>query len=255
MATEYLYCVIDTDQPVHFESGKVGSQPGELSVLGDGGLGVVVGPCDPQECGLSRQNLIGHQKVMEEAMARFTVLPIRYGTMAEAETLPASLDLIRDRLLERRRGELEALMSELAGLQELSVKVLFKDLDRTLKELGQTDPEIKRLAARIAGKSEIATRPERIRLGGLVQERLGELRSGLGDELAQDLQMLAVRAVRHDTVGDRMVLNGAFLVRQTDRDAFDELLDERRLAHPELVFRYFGPLAPSSFVNLVISWD
>ncbi|MBI6545900.1 MAG: GvpL/GvpF family gas vesicle protein [Cyanobacteria bacterium NC_groundwater_1444_Ag_S-0.65um_54_12] len=255
LEARYLYCIIDAAEVVTFSTASVGRSGESVQLFPGTGMGVVMSRCLPPECTVNRDNMLNHQRVMEEAMTRFTVLPIRYGTIAEAASQQEVESLVQRQLLEGRRHELERLLVDLRGKREMSVKVFWKDLDGVLKEIGQTDPEISHLAKRLAGKSEIATRNERIRLGTLVQEKLRLRREQLSQELFGALVNTGSKSYSHALLGDRMVLNGAFLVPASEQPVFTDQLEQLSVAHPELVFRCFGPMPPCSFVNLVISWN
>lgn len=254
MTSQYLYCVVNTDESVQFETGSVGPEGQPVKVLPGEGMGVVVSTCAPAECQMNRHNLLAHQKVMEEAMSRFTVLPICYGTVAEASTLQQAETLVRKRVLVERQKELQGLLSDLGGRQEMSVKVLWRDLDGVFKQIGGSDPEVRRLRERIGARSGAASRPDRIRLGGLVKESFERNRDRLAGQLVRSLSPPSVRHNLHTPLGDRMVLNGAFLVERAERARFDSAVEALVACHPELAFRYVGPMPASSFVSLTISW-
>jgi hypothetical protein len=57
------------------------------------------------------------------------------------------------------------------------------------------------------------------------------------------------------TIGDRMVLNGAFLVDAEKESKFDEAVQslDQDLSD-RLMFKYVGPVPPYNFVNIVVNW-
>ena len=255
MEARYLYCIFDGNAPVSIIAGAVGNAEEPVYLLEEGGLGLVLSKCDPDRCPVNRVNLLGHQTIMEQAMASSTVLPIRFGTLAKADDSPAVEELIRSRLLRARSEELHDLLNEMRGKQEMSLKVLWRDVNAAVKAIAESDPDIRRLRSKITGKSEAATRPDRIRLGTIVEERLHQARDRHAQRLLAVLNPLVARTTIHQDLGDRMLLNAAFLMETARREAFEEILESLIKESPDFAFKYVGPMPPCSFVDLVISWD
>ena len=59
---------------------------------------------------------------------------------------------------------------------------------------------------------------------------------------------MAARANR--PIGDRMILNAAFLVNRQDEHAFDERVKRLGTRYDKLTFKYTGPWPPYNFVNI-----
>ncbi len=241
----YLYCVIDTERLVRFQTPPVGDPVGPIDTLPFGGMAVVMSPCRTESCSLNRANALNHQKVMEEALGQgLTVLPIRYGTIAE-QTLDVE-GMVRNRLLVRRRAELRAMFERLAGKQEMSLKVVVKDLDAAIRALSGD------VVGQRAGNLSYS---DRIRLGIKIQEELHRRRSALALRILEPLLPFAAEQLQHPPLGDRMVLNAALLIDENRLDDWRSALEHVAADHPDLAFGAMGPMPPSSFVNLTITWE
>src|SRR5579863_6729186 len=66
------------------------------------GTAALVSELPPGEIRLGRAEMVTHTRVLEDALARGTVLPMRFGTTVERDSE------VRDRLLIARNGELRA---------------------------------------------------------------------------------------------------------------------------------------------------
>ncbi|WP_171164262.1 GvpL/GvpF family gas vesicle protein [Usitatibacter palustris] len=81
----------------------------------------------------------------------------------------------------------------------------------------------------------------------------GDLESRAGRHLDEGLQRLrevSVASRLTPPVGDRMILNAAFLVPRNGESKFVDRTKEIARKFPHLVFRYTGPWPPYNFVNV-----
>ena len=70
------------------------------------------------------------------------------------------------------------------------------------------------------------------------------------DEVLQRLRDVCVASRCSPTIGDRMILNAAFLVERRREAAFDQRVQAIAAEHDELTFRYTGPWPPYNFVAI-----
>jgi hypothetical protein len=64
------------------------------------------------------------------------------------------------------------------------------------------------------------------------------------------LRDVAVAARVNKPIGDKMILNGAFLVSRDKERAFDSRVKRVAAQHERLTFKYTGPWPPYNFVNI-----
>ena len=69
-------------------------------------------------------------------------------------------------------------------------------------------------------------------------------------EIFDRLRDVSVAARANKPIGDRMILNAAFLVTRATEDDFDRRVKELGAAHDRLTFKYTGPWPPYNFVNI-----
>lgn len=197
---------------------------------------------------LNRENLMAHQKAIEGVMKDHTVLPVRFCTVAE------SVEDIR-RVLKKRYSEFKDLLREMDNMVELGVKVLWKDLNGVFHEIGETDPEIRRLKEKIASAPVDKGYADRISLGRMVQAALEAKKKQEAEKILGTLRHISRKTSTNKLHGDSMILNAAFLVGRGRVKEFDESMETLDAMNRErLVFKYVGPLPPFNFVNLVVEW-
>lgn len=243
----YIYCVTRPKSIDDF--GIAGMDDHPIQLLRDGDLAAVVSASAVQRYRLSRHHTLAHELVIERAMELGTVLPVKFGTVAENE------GVIRQKLLCQRSDDLRQLLQEMDGKVELGVKVLW-NRERIFADIVENTPAIRRIRDRLADLPAEKTHYERIQLGQMVEDALALRRTADADLVMDRLTPLSVDSRRNDIYGETMVLNAAFLVEkawEADFDVAVERLDAEMAGLFDL--KYVGPLPPFNFVNLVISWN
>jgi len=242
----YLYCIVRPGTTDDLDLRGIDDRP--ISVVADDGLGVLVSPSAVKRYRLSRQYTLGHELVIERAMTRGTVLPIKFGTVAESEAA------IRERVLQACSTDLHRLMAEMDGKVELGLKAIWNQA-RIYADIVARDANIRGLRDQLAGRPPHEAHYERMRLGKMVEEVLTDRRLAEADAIMARLEPFTTDTRRNDIYGEMMILNAAFLVekaREAEFDAEIQALDAEM--NNLMTFKYVGPLPPFNFVDLVISW-
>lgn len=204
---------------------------------------------------ISRENTIAHQKVIEKVMEKYTVLPVRFSTIAESDK-NESIENIKKKLLKARYKEFKNLLKEMDGKAEIGVKALYSDMKNVFQEISEENKEIKRLKKEISLRPPEKTRHEIIKIGEMVQSSLKLKKERLKKEIIKSLKPLSVDFRSNNTYGDRMILNTAFLVEISNQEAFDQEMDSlEKKYNQKIKFKYVGPVPPYNFVDLVVTWD
>jgi hypothetical protein len=242
-SAKYVYGVVRTSGAKPKEKGIAGRP---LTVIGADAIGALVSdvPEGPLEAG--RDELLAHSRVLEKALERGTVLPMRFGVVMPDESA------VRDQLLEAHRGELEGQLDEMDDKLEFNVKGLY-DEELILREVLAENPEAAQLRELTRGHSADATHFGRIRLGELIANDLMAKREADEQWMLEGLTPLASAVQPGKLVHEHMVVNASFLVERERKEEFDRALE--RLAaeqHPRIGFKLTGPLPPHSFVELTV---
>jgi len=245
---KYLYCVINESQERNFGPIGIGDREDEVHTLCFRDLACVISSTPMTRYVISRENLITHEKIIEEVMKDHTVLPVRFCTIA------TSTEEVRS-LLMKRYQELKNLLRSMDNKVELGLKVLWQDTESVFKEIGSTHEEIKRLKEKLTRHPTSSSLEEKVDLGKKAKEALEEKREAEAEEILDELRPKCVDLRKNKTVGDNMVLNGAFLVDKAHEREFDDLIEDLSQKYRDrLKFRYVGPVAPFNFAELVIKW-
>jgi hypothetical protein len=237
----YVYGVFSADKPTPTGAG-IGGAP--LQQVVSDGLAALVSYLDDDELVLGREEMTTHARVLEEALAFGTVLPMRFGVVMEGE--PA----VKERLLDAHRDELTRQLDDLAGKVELRLRATYEE-EALMREVVGEDREIAMLRNSLRGLSEDATYYERLRLGELVAAAVERRRAADATAILDALAPLALDTRVAEGSHERMAFSGSFLVereRMPEFDAAVNALAEAEAGRTRL--KYTGPLPPHSFVEL-----
>jgi hypothetical protein len=246
---KYMYCIICSSEPRQFTTRGIGERGDIVHTVPFMNLAAVVSDSPIVEYESSRRNMMAHTLVLEEVMRDFTLLPVRFGTVAP------SAETIQEKVLKRRFGEFHGFLQELEGRVELGLKAFWYE-GVIFQEVVAENPPIRHLRDSLTGRRPEETYYERIRLGEVVEAAIWKKRDEDAEKILSPLRPLGYQSQVNKVVTDRMVLNAAFLVersRQGEFDAAVKRLDEEM--GKRLIFKYVGPVPPYNFVSIVVTWE
>ncbi|MBU4393370.1 MAG: GvpL/GvpF family gas vesicle protein [Actinobacteria bacterium] len=280
----YIYCIIGSSPPPSFGAPGIGERGDELYCVsadlpaeaapqalqaglspvlptpaiagfakagapgtkGDG-LCAVVSRSPMQKFKMSRDNLLAHERAIEDVMKTHTVLPVRFATVAESE------EKVRKILL-KEAERFSSLLREMEGRKELGVKAIFNS-EKIYAQIAE-QKDIKQTRDRLAALPADKIYFQKMELGRMVEKALERERDKCRDEIMVVLTPLAIEVKTAKPYGELMILNGAFLVECKREEEFDgafRALEERFGAL--ITWRYIGTLPPFNFVNVEISTE
>jgi len=244
---KYIYCIIGTKQERNFGAIGIGGRGDEVLTIGYNDLSMVVSSYPLAKFVVDRQNMLAHEKVIEEVMKEFdSVLPVRFGTIA------SDADEIRN-LLDRRYREFKNALRDMNHKVELGVKGIWKNMNTIFKEIGEENKEIKNLKEKIQNEASKKNIQLKIEIGAMVKEALEKKKEKEAQDIVDVLKRTFVDHRLTKTICDEMFMNAAFLVDKGREKEFDNIMDELRREYKDRIkFMYAGPLPVFNFVNIVI---
>ena len=246
----YLYGVIAANQRQEFGPIGIGERGDVVYTLPYRDLAAIVS-CSPiVKYPVSRENTLAHARVLEKAMEKYTVLPVRYCTIAEDE------QTIVEKFLQPRYQEFTDLLREMEGKIELGVRARWTDLDAIFAEVVEEHQDIKAIKeALLREKNEQKQFAGKIKIGQMVQKALEEKKKREAAELLAALRPLSLQCKENSVYGDMNLVNAAFLISEEEERAFDHRMRELEQAYGERKkLKYIGPVAPYNFVEVVVNW-
>jgi len=244
----YIYGAIPTSDHLAFDTpGLAGDEL--VTILGDA-VALVVSQAPVEDVRTVARDevlraLVTHQRAVEALLARYPVLPVKFGTtLADANQARA--------LLAQAGRRFRAALVALDGLRQYEV-VATLDMPRVFGEIG-AQPEVARLKEQVASLPDEQQHVGRMLVGQVVKAALDRRRDALREQIEPFLSASARAAASGPLRDDEMVLNLALLLDAAGLDAVEQQLDTLDAAHAGLLsFRLIGPLPPYSFATVEVA--
>ena len=241
---KYVYCIINSNDGRNFGPIGIGGRDDIVSSIGYNDISAVISNTPMSNYIISSENLTDHEKVVEKAMEDYTVLPVRFCTIA------SSVDEIRT-LLRRRYSEFKNLLLDLDNKIEMGLKVFWTDMEQIFSEIAEKDQAVTDLKKKAA--VDMGDEGVKMALGKAVKRALTEKKKDESFPIFNKLRRISLKTKQKDLKGDEMVLNAAFLIDHKFEKEFDFLLEELSQEYePRFRFKYVGPAPTYNFVNLNI---
>ncbi|MBU1035281.1 MAG: GvpL/GvpF family gas vesicle protein [bacterium] len=245
---KYLYCVINESQSRNFGPIGIGDRGDEVYTLGFRDLACVISSTPMTKFVISRKNLIAHEKVIEKIMGEYNaVLPVRFCTVA------TSSEEIRNLLMKNYQALKNSLRS-MDNKIELGLKVFWQDMENIFKEIAAIK-KIKKMKEKLIKSSISGNTDEKVSLGKKVKEILETKRDIEAENILEIFKNKCIEFRRNKIIGDKMILNCAFLIDKSHARDFDDHVEKlNNIYEDRLKFKYIGPVAPFNFVELDLKW-
>ena len=238
---KYVYCIVRADEALRFGPIGFGSPAGEVYTVLYEDIAAVVSDAPMEVLDATRENVLAHERVNEAVMRYQTVIPMSFGTVFKTRD-----DIIE--LLRGAHGAFQDVLTKMENKVEFGLKVLW-DRDAMIRNIEHDDEDIRRL------KTEIATQKgstyfARVQYGRLVDGALQSRSEQYVNEIFEALRDVCVASRANKPIGDKMIMNAAFLVDRDREPAFDARVKTLGAKYDTLTFRYTGPWPPYNFVNI-----
>jgi hypothetical protein len=239
-----VYCYGVTWAGFRPPDGVPGVGGEKVGSVAEGDIVALTSPVASANVRAKRRDLLNHSKVLATALERGTVLPLRFGVVFESE------GALVERFLRPRHDELSALLRRFEGCVELTVRADYEE-HAILAEIVQEDTRIAQLREATRDGSPAATYPLKVELGERVAAALQKRTARDRKTLLDRLRRLSVDVEIDQEPIEHRVLRASFLVERAKVTAFDDVMNELAREHAGRVrFKYVGPLAPHSFVDV-----
>lgn len=237
----YVYCVIQTDREHSFGPIGIGAEPADVHTVAYRDIAAVASATPLEVFDPTRENVLAHERVNEAVMRDFTVIPMSFGTVFKTdqdivELLRTAYDAFRD------------VLGKMRNKVEFGLKVLWEP-DLVISDI-EKDNENLRLLRQEISTQQGSTYFARMQYGRLVDSLLQERSEEMASEILARLRDVAVASRINKPIGEKMILNAAFLVSRDAEADFDARVREIGARWEQLNFKYTGPWPPYNFVNI-----
>ena len=243
----YVYCIIATSEKRNFGPLGMGGRGDDVFTVGFNDLSMVVSNHPMIKVIVSRENMLLHEKVIEEVMKDFdSVLPVRFSTIA------SSVDEIRN-ILQKKYEEFKDGLTKMNHKVELGVKGVWENIDTVFQKIVQDNKEIKRLKEKIQNEAGEKFIQAKMELGRMVKQALANKKEQEAEKIVNILRKTALDYRLNKTMNDKLFMNAAFLVDKKQEESFDTSMEylADKYKH-EIRFIYAGPLPVFNFMCITI---
>jgi hypothetical protein len=238
---KYVYCIIASEKPLRFGPLGLGAEPSEVTSVNFRNLAAVVSDTPREVIDATRENILAHERVNEAVMRNHTVIPMSFGTVFKT----------RDDIVELLRAAYEAFTDVLQKMRdklEFGLKVLW-DRDQIVREIEKDDENVRRLKDEISSQSG-STYFARMQYGRMVDTALEVMAERYVSAIFEALRPVSTASRANKPIGEKMIMNAAFLVTRYQENAFDARVKEIGARFDTLTLKYTGPWPPYNFVNI-----
>lgn len=238
---KYVYCIILSEEFHSFGKLGIGAEPADVETVNYRDIAAVASDAPLEVYDPTRENVLAHERVNETVMRDFTVIPMSFGTVFRTdedimELLRSAYEAFRD-VLHKMRGKLE-----------LGLKVLWEP-EQIIEEIEKEDENLRLLRQEISTQKG-STYFARMQYGRLVDTLLRRKSEEFVGTIMTGLKDVSITARTNKPIGDKMILNAAFLVTRDREEEFDRKVKAIAADHRNLSFKYTGPWPPYNFVNI-----
>ena len=239
----YVYGVIEAREPFNFGKIGIGGVGENVYSVHHGDVAAVVSKTPVFIFDPTRENALAHEHVIETVMKANTIIPMSFGTVFRTD------DDIRE-VLKSIYPSLKDVLKQMANKLEFGLKVTW-DRDRIVEELKRENEEIHRFQHELTRKHLQSTYFARMQLGRMIDKALGERAAEVVREIYDGLRAVCVASRDNKVIGDKMIMNAAFLIQKEKESEFDAAVNAvAQKFGDRLNFKYTGPWPPYNFVNI-----
>lgn len=245
---KYIYGIVRNSDPIDYGPIGIGKRADRVYGVSYNGITAIVSASPIIIYEARRINIITHEKILEEMMKQFTVLPVRFSTISEHNDDEGIL-----KILEKDYQKFDEMLTKMEGKKELGLKVLAQESAIYGSILEKYD-DIRNLRGKLMNLPVDKTHYQRVKIGEMVAEALKKETENYKNAILNALSPLSEDVKVNDNYGEMMILNAAFLIKNTTEPAFDKVVNDLSEQYGQfMTFKYVGTLPLYNFVNLVIN--
>lgn len=237
----YVYAI--TDDAAERNYGKIGIDGASVYTIPQGGLAVVVSDTLNKKIRPERRKLTAHHEVIAKLMAKHTVLPAAFGTMAgSAKSL---LDMLK-----KNQNLFAQQLKRVNGKVEMGLNVVW-NVNNISEYFVNRYPQLAESRDEMLTRKRGPTRDQKIELGRLFEQLLIREREVHTKAVTRALSRHCADIKQNKPRQEREVMRLACLVDRSDQEKFEEegILLATKLFDDNYTFKFSGPWSPYNFVT------
>jgi len=238
----YLYGITPNNQARRWKLQGINGAPLIYTISHDG-LSAIVSNGAGELLEATQEDLLTHNRVLEQVMQSCSVLPLRLGTVArDAADVHA--------FLHTSQRPLRNALKQIGRKVEFDVEAAWNG-GEIFKLIEEQDEEVRKFKENAIAAGKPLRPDEQMAAGILVANAIARQRAQFAKAVEEELKPWSERVSSLKSSTNEIVFNAAFLVHEERAKAFEAAIYRLGDLHGRILkFRYAGPLPCYSFVNL-----
>lgn len=238
----YLYGIIQEKQEQRWKLTGIGGAPAIYTICHDG-LSALVSDGPAHICETTAENLLTHNKVLEQVMKAYSVLPLRLGTVVRSEAEVRAF-------LQNAYRPLRDALRQIEGKVEIDVEAEWNG-DEIFRLIEEQDEKIRKYKEHVVATGKRVGVDEQMAVGMMVADAIDQQKAQFAKAIGAELRGWSERVSSLKGRTKQAVFSAAFLVHEDQTKRFEEAICRLGERYGQILkFRYAGPLPCYSFVNL-----
>lgn len=241
-STLYLYGILPAADVPQFEAEGLDQQSVQMHEID--GFVFLYSAAQQERYLASRRNLLGHERVLEQAMEQGcrSLLPLQFGMTIE------DWATVEQQLIQPRGEQLKQLFGKLTGRREVGIKI-FWDAEQELASLMQENDQLRAERNRLEGRS--LSMDQIIVIGQLIEQAMNARKQSIIDRFRAALNPQALEIVENEGLTEAMIYNAAYLIEWEAEPQFSQAVEALDAEFGDrLRIRYNNFTAPFNFAQL-----
>lgn len=238
----YLYGIFPAIEPSNLALEGLDKQPVGAYALD--GFTFLYSEAQQERYLASRKNLLGHEKVLEQAMhaGYRTLLPLQFGLVIQ------DWATVTQQLTQPYSDGLQQLFTQLDGKREVGVKIFWQQ-DSELQAMLNENEVLQAQRDSLEGKN--LSMDEVVSIGQSIERSLQARKQSIIRACQTALNPLAIAIVENEVMTESMIYNAAYLIPWDDELIFGQQVEAIDQAfHSRLKIRYNNFTAPFNFAQI-----
>ncbi|MEM7701926.1 MAG: GvpL/GvpF family gas vesicle protein [Pseudomonadota bacterium] len=242
----YVYGIVRGNDQKVFDIAPISGGDKVATGPAKAGLAFISSEIGDKRLRPSRANIKSHTRVLEEVMKHCDVLPVRFGTLIDSDT-------VGEQVLEANTDEFARAFGRIENRCEISIRASWAS-ESIFDEVMETFPALKRERDMLNVQAQ--SHSAKIDFGKKVEAAIAQIRSQDANAMLEALREHADDVIETAVVGETDVANLAFLVEKEKIGWFDAALEKLDLVHRgRWRFTYIGPMPAFSFSDMKIDFN
>ncbi len=238
----YLYGITPEYQARRWNLQGINRAP-FIYTISHNGLSAVVSDGGGEISEANQDDLLTHNRVLEQVMQTSSVLPLRLGTVAASESDVRAF-------LQSSQRPLRNALKQIERKVEFDVEAAWNG-GEIFKLIEEQDVEVRKFKENAFAAGKPLGPDEQLAAGIVVANAIARQRAQFAKSVEEELKPCSERVNSLKSRDNETVFNAAFLVDKERAKAFEAAIYRLGDLHGRILkFRYAGPLPCYSFVNL-----